>query len=251
MKLQVRTALVLAVVALVAALTGVGTTLATQRLITGKQIKNNSIASVDLKNNGVQTADIANGTVDSEDLGANSVGSEEIQTNAVGSEELAANAVGSEEIAPGAVHSSDIGDNQVTSEDVDLPEPEQIVTPPEAPDMVGNEYALVDEVGSYIKEDPTSGLSVSWTGSAAAGFSPCLFQIRVDGTASANGAGVIYVANGSTISVSGTALFEGLGTGPHAIQVWAHSTINGSFPCTVGPVVAGVDQTFVVSEEVG
>jgi hypothetical protein len=242
MKLQIRLSLFLSVIAIVAALSGVGGTLAAQHLITGKQIKNGTLTTLDLKNNGVKTADIANGTVDSEDLGANSVGSEEITPNAVGSEE----------IAPGAVHTSDIGDNQVTAEDVELPEPEQIVELPEAPDSVTNEFTLVDEVGSYTKEDATSKLQVAWSGSAKAGFSPCQFQLRVDGAPAASGAGVAYVQNSSTISISATALFEGLGVGPHKIQVFAKSTQpSGSFPCTVGPEEAGVDQTFVVTEEVG
>lgn len=232
MKLQARTALVLSVVAIVAALTGVGTTLATQRLVTGAQIKNGSITTKDLKNNGVKAADLA----------PNSVGSTEIQTDAVGTEEL----------APGAVHTSDIGADQVTAGDVDLPEPEQIVKAPEAPDMVGTEFTLVDEVGAYVKEDPTSKLQIAWTGSASAGFSPCQFQLRVDGAAATSGAGVVYVQNSSTLSVSDTALFEGLGAGAHQVQVFARSTQPGqAFPCTVGPSEAGIDQTFVVTEEVG
>lgn len=242
MKLQVRVSTALAVLALVVALSGVSGTLAAQHLITGAQIKNNSITTKDLRNGGVKTADIANGTVDSEDLGANSVGSEEITPDAVGTEEL----------APGAVHTSDIGADQVTANDVDLPEPVQMVEAPAPASMVGPEFTLVDEVGTYTKEDPTSKLQVAWTGSASAGFSPCQFQIRVDGKAAGDGAGVAYLQNSSTLSVSDTALFEGLGSGAHQIQVFARSLNSATaFPCTVGPAEAAVDQTFVVTEEVG
>jgi hypothetical protein len=221
MQFKQRYSMVVSTLALVVALTSAGA-YAGQALIGGKQIRNGSITSKDIRKKAVKTSDIGTGAVRSTDL------------------------------STGAVQSADIGEGQVQAQDITLPAPQQLQSADGASAEVGGDYARVDIVGSYSKQDPASVLEVTWTGTAAAGFSPCVFQLRVDGAASGDGAGVIYVQNGTTVSVSASALFSGLGAGAHQIEVWARLTSAGgtNYPCTVGPAEAGVAQTFVVSEQV-
>lgn len=210
---------VISVFALVIALTSAGAWAGTV-LVGSKQIRNGSILTQDIHKNAVKTTDI----------GSNAVGSSDIKT--------------------GAVDSSDIGEGQVLPQDVTMPDPAQLQEGDTASAVVGGDFGLVDQVGTYTKGDPTSALEVDWTGTAAAGEINCVFQLRVDGQASANGAGLVFVASQteSTTSVSATALFDGLGPGPHHIEVWARLTGSGPSTCTVGPGSAGIGQTFVVSE---
>jgi len=233
----------LALAALVVAIVGVGVAGASAGgvFVTTKQIRNGTILSQDIRKNAVKSSDI----------GKDAVGSTDVKAGAVESAEIASGAVQSEEIDTGAVQTGDIGDGQVQPGDVDLPEPEQIQESDVASAVVGDsDFALVNTVGTYMKEDATSILDVTWTGTAVGVEVPCVFQIRVDGKASAAGAGVVYVGT-SAASVSAAALFEGLPAGPHTIEVWAKLTDSlGSSACTVGPASAGISQTFVVSEQV-
>lgn len=198
----------------------IGGAMATGVIVTSKQIKNGSIRTQDIHKNAVRTSDIGTSAVMSTDIGT------------------------------GAVQTSDIGAGQVAPEDVTMPAPAQIsetsVETVQAPDG----FVVVDVAGSYAKADPSSLLEVSWTGTVATGFSPCIFQLRVDGQPSGANAGEIYVANSSTLSVSVSALFSGLPVGPHQVEVWAKSSLEGSYPCTVGPASAGIGQTFVIAEQV-
>ena len=220
-KFSTRYAVGASTLALVVALTGVAAQ-ATGLLVTGKQIKNGTISTKDLKNGGVRSADIGNGAVRSPDIGEGQVGS------------------------------SDIGNGQVTSDDVSLPPPAQLQEAPgdTATAAVGTDFTLVDVVGNYGKQSSSSALEVQWTGTAAADFSPCVFQLRVDGQPSSASAGEVYVANGSALSVAVTSLFDGLSPGVHQIEVWARTINSGgtTYPCTVGPAFTGLGQTFVVSE---
>jgi hypothetical protein len=219
---------VAATLALVIALTG--TTAMATVLVTSKQIRNGSILSQDIRKNAVKTSDIA--------------------TNAVGSVDLKSDAVRTADIGTGQVESSDIGTGQVTPSDVTMPNPQQLQETGAATSEVGATFTLLDPVGTYVKQDPDSALEVDWTGTAAAGFSGCNFQLRVDGTPSANEAGTVFVANGGQAeSIAATALFSGLPTGQHSIEIWARTTLGGgSYSCTVGPATAGIGQTIVVSE---
>ena len=216
---------VVATLALVVALTGVGAWAGTV-LVGSKQIRNGSILTQDIRKGAVKTSDIGGSAVTSPD------------------------------IASGTVQGIDIGDGQVTPTDVTMPDPDQIQDADTAVGQVGPEaFALVDTVGSYAKEDPASILEVDWTGTANAPETSCVFQLRVDGQPSAGGGGLVYVANvgaESTTSISVAALFEGLPVGAHTIEVWARSktSAGSTSPCIVGPAVAGLPQTFVVSEQV-
>jgi hypothetical protein len=180
-------------------------------LVTSKQIRNGTILSQDIHKAGVKTSDIKNGTVESSDIGA----------------------------------------GEVEPEDVTMPDPEQLLDADVATANVGADFALVDAVGTFTKDDPTSELQVDWTGTANAPSVSCVFQLRVDGQPAAAGAGLVYVGNvgsNSTTSVSVTALFPQLAVGNHTVEVWARAKTGDSDPCVIGPAEAGIPQTFVVSE---
>lgn len=208
-------ALISAVIAM-----SIGGAVASGVLVTSKQIKNGTIL----------TQDIRKGAVKSSDIGTNAVRSGDVQDD--------------------AIQSADIGAGEVQPENLSLPAPAQLQD--NSPDTVQapRSFVLANVAGTYSKVDPSSLLEVTWTGTAAAGFSPCIFQLRIDGQPAGANAGETYVANSSTISVSVSALFSGLAPGPHSIEVWASSTQDGSFPCTVGPAHAGIGQTFVVAEQI-
>lgn len=209
--------------ALFVALTGVGLVQAGV-IVTSKQIKNGTITSKDIHNAGVKTSDI----------GKNAVRSADIQT--------------------GAVESSDIGTGQVTPEDVTMPAPGQCKFSGTAALDPSLEYQKVTDLCTYTKADASSDLEVSWTGSVlgenGAEAGGCVFQLRVDGQPAPNGGGEVF--GKGTISVASSALFSGLGTGSHTIEVWARITVDtpASNNCTVGPEKAGIGQTTVVTEHV-
>jgi len=211
---------VVATLALVVALTMGGAVAAGKLTITSKDIKNGSVKTQDIAKNGVRAADIKNGAVKSADIGT------------------------------AQVTSADIGTGQVTPQDVTMPPPEQLQRSASEPAVgsVAEGFELVASMGAYEKVDPGSALEVTWTGTAEAGMSPCVFQLRVDGAPT--GGGEVYVG-GMTMSVSASALFEGLPAGAHQIQIWARSVgAGGRVPCTVGPASAGISQAFVITEQV-
>jgi hypothetical protein len=232
MKLQIRASLLIAVLALVAALSGVGGVYAGTVLITGKQIKNGSLTTQDYRNGSVRTTDVRNGTIDSADIGNNEVSTADI--------------------GEGEVRAGDIGSNQVQPTDLQLPAPQQGVEAGTSSAAVSEEFTVLDPVETYVKVDPTSVLEVTWTGSAAAGFSPCQFQVRVDGNPPADEAGTVYVGNGTVNgNITTSVTFAGLGEGPHEIAIYARAIGGGgTFPCTVGPEQAQIKQTFIIAEQV-
>jgi len=188
--------------------------------------------------------------ITTKDIAPGAVRASDIHKNAVKSSDLSASAVGSSDIKAAAIQSSDIGEGQVEPVDITLPDSKQCLQGDQHTVQAGDAFVLVDSVCVREKTDPTSQLHVSWTGSASAGFRPCIFELRVDGQPAGNGAGQLFVANGSTLSVSATALFSSLPPGPHTIEIWARSPEGSDpiYPCTVGPVEAGISQTFVVDE---
>lgn len=223
-------ALAALVVSVIAAISGVAVA---ATLITGANIKNNTITTQDLKNNGVKSTDIRTGTIASSDIGNGDVASADIGN--------------------GDVAGVDIGANQVEPTDVDLPESEQVVEAPKdaGSATVGATFVPVDNpAATYVKEAAESQLEITWTGTAvAAGTTPkCVFQLRVDGNPATVGAGEAF-AEGQARSVAVTAVFAGLAVGPHTIEIWAKS-LAGESVCTVGPAELGIDQTFVIAENV-
>lgn len=72
MKLQVRASLALSVMAIIAALGGVGGAIAGS-MITGKQIRNGSLTSLDYHKGSVKSTDIANSSVSTADIGTDQV----------------------------------------------------------------------------------------------------------------------------------------------------------------------------------
>jgi hypothetical protein len=255
--------------ALVIALTG--TTAMASGLISGKQIKNGSITAKDIKKrtvnakllrkNSVTAQSLKTNAVTSKALKAGAVDSEAIKTDAVTSSTIAPDAVGTQEIGTGAVtsaqigngdiKSADIGDGEVQPEDITEPAPQQFVIG-SATGQVDEQFGKVTDVGTYTKQDPTSILSVTWTGTALAPRQSCIFQLRVDGQQAPEGAGLVFANLSGIVNVSSTALFSGLAAGAHTVEVWARAITGGlpvTDPCVIGPEGAGIPQTFVVSEE--
>lgn len=246
-----KSAIIAAIVAVLVSALGAS---AATVFVTSKQIRNGSILTQDIHKGAVRSTNLQNGGVRSADIGTGAVASSDIAGGAVGAPQIGTNAVTSDEIGTGQVQSADIGDGQVTPSDVTMPPPDQMAEPAGevARTDVGEGYELVDNVGTYTKADPTSALQVDWSGSAAAGFLPCVFQLRIDGQPSAAGAGETYVQNSQTLSVSSSSLFDGLAAGDHSVEIWARVVGAGgaSYPCTVGPAGATIGQTVVVSEQV-
>ena len=77
--------LVLAVAVVLLSIAGSATA---AKLITGKQIKNSSIASVDIKNGTVSSKDVKNGSVTGTDLKDDSVTTADLANEAVGKDEI-------------------------------------------------------------------------------------------------------------------------------------------------------------------
>ena len=234
---------VMSTLALIVALAAlcVGGAIAGGAFVTSKQIKNGAIRAADLHTN----------AVGSKAISTSAVSASEIKDDAVGAADIGAGQVDSEAIGTGQVTSTEIGNGEVTPQDVTMPDPVQIREDEMASAVVGADFEKLAEVGSYQKVDGSSALEVSWTGTAQAPVVSCVFQLRVDGQASAPGAGAVFVQLGSTVTVGATALFPGLGAGAHTLEVWAR-TPNPGFtdPCVVGPAAAGIPQTFVVGERI-
>lgn len=96
------------VVALLALALSLGGTAYAAKLITSKDIKNNTVRSVDLRNGGVTAADLKDGAV----------GGPEIKDGAVGGVDIADGGVGSVDIADGAVGGADVADGSIGLEDL-------------------------------------------------------------------------------------------------------------------------------------
>jgi len=235
---------VMATLALVVALTGTAA-VASGVIVTSKQIKNGSILTQDIHKNAVRASDI----------GSNSVSTSEIKDDAVAASDIGAGQVDSEAIGTGQVTSSEIGNGQVTPQDVDMPEPQELEAKGAASKswifgepQVAN-FELVDPVGAYEKTDAGSVLQVDWIGTAAG--NGCVFQLRVDGQPVSGSGGEVFAS--AATSVAASALFPGLGVGSHQIEIWARPRVpspSAGGTCTVGPEAAGIDQTFIISEQI-
>ncbi len=232
-KLKDNYSAVMSTVAVVIALTSAGA-IASGVVVTSKSIKNGAILSQDIHRSAVKSSDIGNNAVGSTDIGTGSVESSDIGT--------------------GQVDSSDIGTGQVTPQDVTMPDPMQLKDVDSTTITPTLSFTLLDSVGSYVKVDPASTLEVDWTGSVfgenGGKVSGCVFQLRVDGQPSPMGGGEVF-GTGLT-SVAATALFPAVGAGLHQIQIWARIVVDtpAANQCTVGPAAAGINQTFVISEQV-
>lgn len=200
---------IMSTAALVVALT-IGGAYASGVIVTSKQIKNGSILSVDLKNNGIKGSDIKNGAIDSADVENGGIG----------------------------------------SQDLSLPPPVQITEPAVTGPVNTTGFSKIADVGQYVKVDPTSILQVEWNGAVADGAGTnCLFQLRVNGAASAQGGGEVF-SQGGAVNVATAGLFPGLAAGPVNIEVWAkaYAAILATPTCVIGPAYPGVANTFIVSE---
>lgn len=207
----------------------------------GAVAKQALVGSGGIKNGSVRSADLAKGAVRKPDLAKNSVRSSA----------LADGAVTTADVAEGTIESGDISEEGVKPEDVAFPEAGQLVVQAPNATIRAAAAAPAENVGNYLKQSAESEVQVTWTGTAATDFSQCIFQLRVGGQPAADGAGQVFVSNGTTEAVAVTATWKGLPPGPVPVEVWAHSTqesAEGGYPCTVGPAAAQVPQTFAVTE---
>jgi hypothetical protein len=226
-KLKDNYAAIMSTVAVVLALTSAGA-VAAGVVVTSKTIKNGTVKSVDLQNGGVKSADLKNDSVSSADIGSD--------------------AVSSSDIAPGAVESAALN----------LPAPVQCQVAGETKIHPTMAFAKVADVCTYAKGTAESILEVDWTGSVeghnGGGVSGCVFQIRVNGMPSAQGAGAVFGDGLSPVSAS--VLFSGIQPGPLTVEIWARLAaqepgMGGDYDaCTLGPAAASTAQTVTVGEQV-
>lgn len=110
---------------------------------------------------------------------------------------------------------------------------------------VGEQYQAVSVMGTYDKADATSTLQITWTGPAQS-YAPggCVFQLRVDGQPPSEGGSEYFIAGGNA-NITTQALFPGIATGTHEIEVFAKSVNSGGadYPCVVGPPEVPIPQT--------
>ncbi len=228
MKVQVRASLLLAALALVVAVSGVGGAIAAKQFVitSSSQIKNGAVKSPDLRNSTVRSADVLNGTVAAADIGT------------------------------GQVQAAEIGDNQVTPAEVELPAP-AVSTPNGINGAVTTGgFTALGVVGNYTKVQPESSLEVGLAGAVASGPNTnCVFQLRVNGAAGAAGGGEVF-AGSQPVNVSTAGVFAGAAAGPVTIEVWARASEFVPSPgvteptCIVGPAAPGIETTVVVAEAV-
>jgi hypothetical protein len=117
----------------------------------------------------------------------------------------------------------------------------------QAAKSVGDQFALVAEMGAYTKADPASVLQISWTGTVGSPTgAPCIFQLRIDGKPPSGGGGEVYTNTGGQ-SIAVQSLFSGIALGARQVQVFARSlpTASGATdsPCVVSPPETQIPQT--------
>lgn len=222
MKTQVRFSTAISVVALVAALCGVGGAYAGSVIITSKQIKNGTILSTDIHKAGVKSTDVANGTISSADIGN------------------------------GDVTSTDIGANQVTPADVSMPAPLQVIPPTASGPVTTEGFSKLADVATYSKAQSESVLEVNWSGAVTSGpGTNCIFQLRVDGNEPSGGGGEVF-AQATPVNVATSAQFTGLAAGDVTVQIWAKATaiIGPGGSCVIGPSNPSIDTTIGIVEQI-
>jgi len=82
------------------------------------ELANNAVGSANIIDGSIQGSDIATGAIGTVQIATNTITASDIAANAIGNSELAANAVQSVNIFPGAVTSTGILDGTITSADV-------------------------------------------------------------------------------------------------------------------------------------
>jgi hypothetical protein len=116
-------ATIIAVIALLVALSGVGyaaTTIGTAQLkngaVTTPKIKNAAVNTAKLKNNAVNSSKLASGAVKAADLGSGAVTAAKIANNAVTAAKIAGGAVGTSALANGGVDAAKLANGAVTTD---------------------------------------------------------------------------------------------------------------------------------------
>ena len=115
-------ALVVASLALLLALGGIGGAAVTQappnNSVGAAQLKSNAVTTPKIKNNAVAAAKIASNAVVAAKIASNAVGSAKIASNAVSSAKIAAGAVTADKVATDAVTSEKVQDSSITAADL-------------------------------------------------------------------------------------------------------------------------------------
>ena len=115
-------ALVVACLALLLALGGVGGAAVTQappkNSVGTAQLKSNAVTTPKIKNNAVAAAKIASNAVVAAKIASNAVGSAKIASNAVSSAKIAAGAVTADKVATDAVTTEKVQDGSITGADL-------------------------------------------------------------------------------------------------------------------------------------
>ncbi len=112
-----KASLAVSILALVVAMSGAAIAVPAQ--FGSKQIKDNSVKSVDLKDGkAVKGQDVRDESLTGDDVALDSLVQDDLAPDAVGSSELAANAADSEEIADNAVKPEEIAGDAVKSEEI-------------------------------------------------------------------------------------------------------------------------------------
>lgn len=101
----------------VALVLGSGTAYAAKQ-ITSKNIKNNTIKSIDVKDGALTGTDVADGTIGSADILDGTITSADVATDTLTAADLAANSVGSSEVADNSLTANDLGSNSVNSDEI-------------------------------------------------------------------------------------------------------------------------------------
>jgi hypothetical protein len=116
-------ATIIAVIALLVALSGAGyaaTTIGTSQLknnaVTTPKIKNAAVNTAKLKNNAVNSSKLASGAVKAADLGSGAVTAAKLANNAVTAAKIAGGAVGTNALATNAVDAAKLANGAVTTD---------------------------------------------------------------------------------------------------------------------------------------
>lgn len=106
-------ALALAALATVALASGAGA--AAKRLVSGADIRNNTITGVDVRNESLTGADVRNGQIRTPDLGSGAVTNAKLALGAITADRIADGAVGAAKLASGSVGTAQLADGSVTA----------------------------------------------------------------------------------------------------------------------------------------
>jgi hypothetical protein len=119
-------------------------------LITSKQIKNNTIKSIDVRDGNLTGADLADGSVSGADVGDGSLGSADIADGSVGKADLAGAAQGYTNVVTKIVTAAGVANNATSTRNVDCGAGSVAIggggyTEPSGLVLIGTAYGIVEQ----------------------------------------------------------------------------------------------------------